>query len=119
MSDPVASRDGARPPVLERALAFIHDNADTEIGLADIAAAADVTPRAVQYMFRRYLDTTPLEYLRRVRLHRVHRDLQAADPSVDTVSAIAGRWGFTHAGRFSMAYKQAFGTAPSTTLRKF
>jgi transcriptional regulator GlxA family with amidase domain len=105
------------PPVLQHALTFIHDNADCDIGLAEIAAAAGVTPRAVQYLFRRHLGTTPLGYLRRVRLDRAHRELQAADPSIDTVTAIAGRWGFAHPGRFSKAYKQVFGTAPSTTLR--
>ncbi len=51
-----------------------------DIGLSDIAAAVGVTPRSVQYTFRRHLGTTPLEYLRRVRLDRAHRDLQAADP---------------------------------------
>ena len=71
----------------------------------------------VQYTFRRHLGVTPVEYLRRVRLDRAHRDLQAADPAVDTVTAIAGRWGFTHAGRFSTAYKREFGTASSETLR--
>ena len=45
-----------------------------------------------------------MAYLRRVRLDRAHRDLQAANPAVDTVTAIAVRWGFTHAGRFSVAY---------------
>ena len=52
-----------------------------------------------------------------MRLDRAHRDLQAADPSLDTVMAIAGRWGFSHPGRFSSAYKEAFGTPPSHTLR--
>ena len=104
-------------PLLRRALAFIHDNAQTDIGLNDIAAVVGVTPRSVQYLFRRHLDTTPLEYLRRVRLDYAHRDLLAADPSVDTVTAIAERWGFSHAGRFSIAYKQVFGTKPSRTLR--
>jgi transcriptional regulator GlxA family with amidase domain len=118
MSDHVVSEPGGTcPPTLRRALAFIHDHADGDIGLSDIAAAADLTPRSVQYLFRRYLGATPLEYLRRIRLDHAHRDLQAADPSVDTVNAIAGRWGFTHAGRFSIAYKQKFGTAPSATLR--
>ena len=89
----------------------------TTLGWRDIAAAVGVTPRSVQYMFRRHLGTTPLEYLRRLRLDRAHRDLQAADPSVDTVTAIAGRWGFSHAGRFSIAYKQVYGIKPSRTLR--
>lgn len=109
----------AHPPMLRRVVSFIHDNAHADIGLMDMAAAVNVTPRSVQYMFRRYLGTTPLEYLRRVRLDRAHRDLKAADPTVDTVTAIAGRWGFAHAGRFSMAYKQVFGTAPSSTLREY
>jgi AraC-like DNA-binding protein len=68
-----------------------------------LAAAISVTPRSVQYTFRRHLGTTPLEYLRRVRLDRAHRDLHAADPAVDTVMAIAGRWRFGHVGRFSIA----------------
>jgi transcriptional regulator GlxA family with amidase domain len=119
MLNPVEARaaDTAQPPLLRQAIAFIHDNAQSNIGLADISAAVNVTPRSVQYMFRRHLGTTPLEYLRRVRLDRAHRDLQAADPAIDTVTAIAGRWGFSHAGRFSMAYKQAFGTEPRRTLR--
>jgi transcriptional regulator GlxA family with amidase domain len=107
----------AQPPLLRQAIAFIHDNADADIGLSEIAASVNVTPRSVQYMFRRHLGTTPLEYLRRVRLDRAHRDLQAADPSVDTVTAIAYRWGFAHAGRFSIAYREAFGMPPSSTLR--
>jgi transcriptional regulator GlxA family with amidase domain len=107
----------SQPPLLLRAIAFIDENARQDITLGDIAAAVNVTPRSVQYVFRRHLGTTPLEYLRRVRLDHAHRDLQAADPTVDTVTAIAGRWGFTHAGRFSNIYKQAFGRSPSRTLR--
>ncbi|MCV7300088.1 helix-turn-helix transcriptional regulator [Mycobacterium barrassiae] len=109
--------DSSQPVLLRRAVAFIHENAHRDITLSDIAASVNVTPRSVQYMFRRYKGTTPLEYLRRVRLKHAHRDLQAADPSVDTVMAIAGRWGFGHAGRFSGIYKRTFGTSPSRTLR--
>lgn len=107
----------ALPERLRRAIAFIDDNAHLDIRLTDITTAIGVTPRTVQYTFRRYLATTPLEYLRRVRLHRAHNDLQAADPAVDTVMEIAGKWRFSHPGRFSMAYKEAFGTPPSHTLR--
>src|SRR3954464_4489472 len=104
-----AETSAAQPRTLRRAIAFIHENAHRDIGLRDIAAAINVTPRSVQYMFRRHLGMTTLEYLRRGRLDRAHRDLQAADPAVDTVMEIAGRWQFGHPGRFSMAYKEAFG----------
>jgi transcriptional regulator GlxA family with amidase domain len=107
----------AQPMLLRQAIAFIHDNAHRDITLSDIAASVNVTPRSVQYTFRRHVGSTPLEYLRSLRLNCAHRELQAADPSVDTVMAIAGRWGFGHAGRFSSMYKRTFGTSPSRTLR--
>lgn len=112
-----AETTAAQPQTLRSAMMFIDENAHLDIGLSDIAAAINVTPRSVQYTFRRHLGMTPLEYLRRVRLDRAHRDLQAADPAVNTVMEIAGRWRFGHPGRFSMAYKEAFGTHPSRTLR--
>ncbi len=103
-------------PLVRQAIDYIQDNCARDISMSDIAAAINVTPRAVQYMFRRHLDTTPMAYLRRVRLDRAHRDLLAADPSHDTVSAIATRWGFAHTGRFSQVYRAEFGESPSVTL---
>ncbi len=66
------------PALLRRATAYIEANAGNDIALTDIAEAVHVTPRAVQYMFRRHLDMTPLQYLRRIRLDLAHRDLQVA-----------------------------------------
>lgn len=73
-------RNDAPPEVLRRALAHIDDHADQPLTVADIAAAARVTVRALQYAFRRHLDTTPLAHLRRVRLSHAHQELLAAGP---------------------------------------
>ncbi|MFF9641795.1 helix-turn-helix transcriptional regulator [Kitasatospora aureofaciens] len=117
-TDPVpADRTDATPATLRRAIAFVEANADREISLADIAAAAFVTPRALQYAFRRHLDTTPLGYLRRVRLDAAHRDLLAADPATATVTGIAMHWGFAHPGHFASLYRAAYGRSPGRTLR--
>ena len=70
------------PTLLRRAVAFVDDNAHRHITLADIAASVHLTPRALQYMFRRHMDLTPTEYLRQVRMSHVHRDLLAADSTV-------------------------------------
>ncbi|MGW0163499.1 helix-turn-helix transcriptional regulator [Mycobacterium sp. NPDC003323] len=110
-------RDAEKPALLRRAMAFIDDNAQRDIALADIADAVYLTPRAVQYMFRRHLDCTPTDYLRRVRLHRAHQELAAAAPHETTVGAVAKRWGFAHSGRFAVSYRQAFGQSPLSTLR--
>ncbi|MFJ3202908.1 helix-turn-helix transcriptional regulator [Streptomyces sp. NPDC086989] len=109
-------RDGTSD-TLRRAVSFIEDNAHRDIGLAEIAASVPVTPRAVQYAFSRHAQTTPLGYLRRVRLARAHEDLKAASPSHTTVTAVALRWGFAHPGRFAVAYREAYDLTPGSTLR--
>jgi transcriptional regulator GlxA family with amidase domain len=96
---------------------YIDANAANDIALADIAEAVHVTPRAVQYMFRRHLETTPLQYLRRLRLHHAHQELLAADHLHATVTEIAAKWGFAHTGRFAVLYRQTYGQSPHTTLR--
>jgi AraC-like DNA-binding protein len=105
------------PVLLRRAMEYMDSNATNDIALADVADAIHVTPRALQYLFRRHLDTTPLQYLRRLRLHYAHQDLLAGDPAHDTVTAIAARWGFAHTGRFALLYRQTYGQSPHRTLR--
>ncbi|WP_026316668.1 helix-turn-helix transcriptional regulator [Actinokineospora enzanensis] len=110
-------RTDATPAILRQAISFIESHAAADITLLDIAAATHVTARAVQYAFRRHLDTTPMSYLRKVRLAHAHRDLLGADPTRDTVTAVAARWGFTHPGRFATTYRSTYGQSPSNTLR--
>jgi AraC-like DNA-binding protein len=110
-------RTDSGPALLRRAIAYMEANAGNDIALADIATAVHVTPRAVQYMFRRHLDTTPLQYLRRMRLDYAHRDLLTAERPDQTVTQIAARWGFLHTGRFAVLYRQTYGQSPHETLR--
>jgi AraC-like DNA-binding protein len=111
-----SDRTDHHPALLRRAIGYIESNADNDIALSDIADAVHVSPRAVQYMFRRHLDTTPLQYLRQLRLHHAHQDLVAADGMRDTVTTIAARWGFAHTGRFAVLYRETYGQSPHTTL---
>lgn len=110
-------RNDAKPALLRRAVEFIDSNAANDIALGDIATAIHVSPRAVQYLFRRHLDTTPLQYLRRTRLHLAHQDLLVGSRVNDTVTAVAARWGFAHTGRFAVMYREAYGQSPHATLR--
>lgn len=110
---------GAEPATVRRAVEFIDANAHRDVGLTEIAAAARLGVRGLQLAFRRHRDITPLTHLKRVRMERVHRDLQDADPACGgTVGAIAARWGFTHAGGFSVDYRRIYGCRPSDTLRR-
>jgi AraC-like DNA-binding protein len=110
--------DPSLPETLKDAVAFIHRHAAGDVSINDIAAAVHLTPRAVQYLFRRQLDTTPTEYVRRVRLHRAHEELTAGERATTTVTEIAQRWGFAHTGRFAVLYRQAYGQSPHATLKQ-
>lgn len=112
---PTDRRD-AKPTLLRRAIAYMESNADRDIALADIAEAVYVTPRALQYMFRRHLEISPMGYLRRIRLDQARQQLLKADPATTTVQSVAAGWGFAHTGRFAAAYRNAFGENPSDTL---
>lgn len=117
LDEPTATdRNDAHPVTLRLALAYIEDHAAEPVTVADIAEAAHVTVRGLQYAFRRHLDTTPLAHLRTVRLSHAHRDLLAADPLSTTVTDVAARWGFFHPGRFAAAYRSAYGRPPHETL---
>ena len=48
----------------------------------------------------------------------VRAELVASSPAETTVSAVADRWGFGHAGRFAGAYRRRFGEYPAQTLAR-
>ncbi|MGQ3029508.1 MAG: helix-turn-helix transcriptional regulator, partial [Ferrovibrionaceae bacterium] len=74
--------------------------------------------RALQEGFRRFKGTTPMGYLRGVRLARVRAELTGPGMADRSVTEIALRWGFTHLGRFAESYRAAYGETPSATLRQ-
>jgi transcriptional regulator GlxA family with amidase domain len=111
-------RTDATTTTLSRAVAFIEANADIDISIVDVARAAYASTRAVQLAFRRHLDTTPMTYLRQVRLQYAHEQLGAANPQDGTtVGQVAARWGFADPSRFTARYRTAYGQRPSDTLR--
>ena len=111
--------DRGEPRALRRAIAYIEEHADAAITVPDIAAAARMSVRGVQDLFRRELGTSPTLHLRGVRLDRARQELLAADPSTAaTVEAVARRWGFGHLGRFAGAYRSAFDEYPRETLAR-
>jgi transcriptional regulator GlxA family with amidase domain len=105
------------PDTVRSAMAFIDARVAEPIGLTEIAAAAQLSPRALQAAFQRHLGTTPLGHLRAIRMSRVHADLQSARPGDgQTVSVVANRWGFSQLSRFARDYKRRYGVSPRQTL---
>lgn len=105
------------PRSLKKALSLLEDHCAEPLTTADVAEAVGVSVRSLQEAFRSHLDTTPMAYLRAVRMSRIHAELRAAGDGT-TVTDVALRWGVTHAGRFAQEYRRMYGQPPSQTLRQ-
>jgi AraC-like DNA-binding protein len=105
----------ALPADLVRALDWLRGHLAEPVDLERLALIAGVRPRTLETHFRVFLDTTPLGWVRRMRLWRARRELQRsrADASVTEVALASG---FTQLGRFSAQYYALFGELPSSTL---
>lgn len=106
---------GLAPGSVKRAEQYIQANASEPLTLADIATAARVPTRTLLESFRRFRGTSPMRYLRDVRLDQARRALQKG--SVETAAQAAMEAGLMHLGRFSKEYAERFGEKPSETLR--
>jgi AraC-like DNA-binding protein len=82
--------------------------------VADLARLAGISARSLRYAFHGQYGTTPMRYLRQVRLDRAREDLSRAHGSV---ADIAYYWGFANLSRFARAYRDRFGEFPAATLK--
>jgi flavin reductase (DIM6/NTAB) family NADH-FMN oxidoreductase RutF/AraC-like DNA-binding protein len=110
-------RSGCTPRHVRRAVEFIEAHVAEPIGIDEIVAASGASMRSLYEGFRRHRGTSPMEFLRFLRLRRVRDELSSAQ-SAKTVSDVATRWGFYQFGRFAAQYRQLFGETPSATLRR-
>lgn len=107
----------ATPRLVAAAEQLLSERAASRVTVSEIAGELGVSVRSLQLGFRESRQTTPSAFLRQVRLEAAHRALKGGAPSV-SVTDVALESGFAHIGRFSAAYKAAFGEAPHTTLRR-
>ena len=65
----------AMPPDLVRALAWLRGHLHEPVRLAALADIAGIAPRTLETHFRQFLGTTPLGWVRQMRLARARRAL--------------------------------------------
>jgi transcriptional regulator GlxA family with amidase domain len=97
-------------------LAWLNDRLDQPIQLDALADAAGVRPRTLEAHFKLHLGTTPLGWVRRIRLAQARQQLLLSDEQAN-VTGIALANGFSQLGRFSAQYRAQFGELPSQTLK--
>jgi len=99
------------------AIDFMHANLHQPLTVIDIAEAVGISVRSLQAGFRQFRNTTPVAYLRRLRLETAHAELSSPENTL-LVSEVALKWGFAQMGRFATQYRAMYGVSPSETARR-
>ncbi|MBO9352668.1 helix-turn-helix domain-containing protein [Bordetella petrii] len=105
------------PQAIRRAQAYMLEHIGERLPVAMVASHCGLSARRLQALFRDECGQSPLHWLRVQRLQAVRQTLSQAGEA-HRVSEIASRYGFTHLGEFSRAYRQAFGETPQQTRGK-
>ncbi|WP_082952161.1 AraC family transcriptional regulator [Mycobacterium kubicae] len=117
--DAVTGADGLNAPrAIQTAIDIIEAEAHLPLTLSAIASRSHISVRTLQQGFQRHLDSSPMAYLREVRLRRAHQTLLESEPSTVTVASVAHQWGFTNLGRFAAAHAARYRETPTETLRR-
>lgn len=111
-----AYRNG--PRIVRRAEAHFERCGNDPISLADLCAATGVSSSALYAAFADTVGMPPLRYFRMRRLNSVHHALERSVSERGLVTHVATSHGFSELGRFSVEYRQVFGTSPSATLAR-
>jgi AraC-like DNA-binding protein/quercetin dioxygenase-like cupin family protein len=107
-------QSGRRPIWLRRAVDFIYDASDRRLSLAEIAAAAGVSPAELPRAFRRAYGVSIAAFARAVRLDRAAERLERGHSSLDVIARDAG---FVDQSHFTRAFKRSRGVTPGQYRR--
>jgi AraC family ethanolamine operon transcriptional activator len=101
---------------LRRACEYLEAHAGERISLSDVCMAAECCERTLRQAFRECYGTSPMAFLKKLRLQGLRQDLRDAVPHTATVLELAWRWGFWHMGHLGREYRSLFGETPGETL---
>jgi AraC-like DNA-binding protein len=104
--------------IVARARLYIAEHLAEPISLEALAAAAFTSERTLHRAFLNVLGEPPQPYVRRLRLHRIRRDLAPGPEIACTVAIVANQWGIGELGRLAAWYRDLFGELPSETLAR-
>jgi AraC family transcriptional regulator, ethanolamine operon transcriptional activator len=105
----------ARKRLVDRACELMLSQTEDPLSMLAVCRHVGASRRKLNYCFQEALGTSPVKYLRAVRLNGVRRELRSIQ--CGSVQDAAARWGFWHLGQFSRDYKGQFGELPSQTLK--
>jgi AraC-like DNA-binding protein len=107
----------AAPYYVRRVEKYIKEHARNQINTDDLVTIGGVSARSIYQGFRRFRSTTPMGYLKAVRLDLARDALvKGRGKGTKSVTEAALAAGYTNLSQFSRDYKDRFREAPSQTL---
>jgi AraC-like DNA-binding protein len=107
----------SRSFIVEKCHHLTVSNAASAPSVVDLCQRLRVSRRTVQNSFQSVTETSPVNYIRSIRLNGVRRELMATSPADLSIGDAAARWGFFHLSHFAAEYQQLFRELPSQTKR--
>ena len=113
---PPPSRGGLTGRTLRRVLAFIEENCEGDLSLAELARVGGMSTFHFAREFKRATGTTPHQYLIRLRVERAKALLTGSELPLVEVGARAG---FSHQSHFTRLFRRLTGTTPHSYRLRF
>ena len=103
------------PRHVRLAMDYIREHPQALVSGSELAHLTNVSLRALQEGFRRFVGSSIVAYQRQVRLERAHEALRQG--SAQSITELSLSLGFSNVGRFCQYFQNAYGVSPAQ-LRK-
>jgi AraC family transcriptional regulator, transcriptional activator FtrA len=101
---------------LSALLDWARTHLDETLGLRELAAAGNTSPRTLARRFQSGVGMSPISWLRRQRIARAQELLETTDEPIERVAELVG---FGHAATFRHHFVAVTGVSPSSYRRTF
>ncbi len=105
------------PEPVQRAVRYIDEHHARDIGLRDIAKAANYSPFHLARLFKRSMGVPPHQYLIQARVRRAHALLSMGTGST-SLAEVAAACGFADQSHLTRHYKRVLGVTPGRVRRR-
>jgi AraC-like DNA-binding protein len=116
-SDRMSIGTSAVPYYVRRAEQYIRAHLRQEMSIDDLIKASGVSGRTLFSGFEKSRDTTPMRYIKSLRLDQAQAALVSGQTARVKIADVANGVGYKNLSQFSRDYKRRYGETPRETLQ--
>lgn len=105
----IVLRNGGSTSIM-RVVRYLQENYNKQHNITSITRYAGMSKSALHHVFERFVDQSPIQYLKKIRLHQVRLMIVGKGYNA---SEAAHEVGYNSSSQFSREFKRQFGLPPS------